>query len=106
MGKPLMSRIPFAKIVIVLVVVFVISLGLCGVTLVVALGGNGAHSTVSKVLNAIAPVEMDAMLLAGVGLLVTVITWVVVAAFGLGREQDEPQRLIDNKDDEDRKDSR
>jgi len=49
---------------------------------------------------------MDAMLLAGVGLLVTVITWVVVAAFGLGREQDEPQRLIDNKDDEDRKDSR
>jgi hypothetical protein len=46
------------------------------------------------------PVELTVMVLSGVGLVVTVIAWVVVAAFGLGREQDDPQRQFDNKDDE------
>jgi len=99
MSKSLMGRIPYAKIVIVLAVAFAIALGLCGVTFVLALGrGGGSFS--SSFLNMAVPVELTVMVLSGVGLVVTVIAWVVVAAFGLGREQDDPQRQFDNKDDE------
>jgi len=51
------------------------------------------------------PYELFGMLLSGLGLVLTVIVWVVVAAFGLGREGSEPQTLVGKKDDEDEKNS-
>jgi phosphate/sulfate permease len=106
MGKSLISRIPFVKIVIVLAVAFGISCGLCGVTFVLALGQGAGNSASSKVLNMAVPVELTVMVISGLGLVVTVIAWVVVAVFGVGREKDQPQRLFDNNDDENRKDPR
>ena len=105
MGKPLIGRIPFAKIVIALAIVFVISFGLCGLTAVSVMKGASANSPVSKLLDNAVPYELTGMLLSVVGLVLTVIVWVVVAAFGLGRERSEPETLDGKNDDGDGKNS-
>jgi ABC-type Fe3+ transport system permease subunit len=105
MGKPLMGRITFVKILIVLAFIFLIAFGLCGLTAVSVMKGTPTNSPVSKLLDNAVPYELFGMLLSGLGLVLTVIVWVVVAAFGLGREGSEPQTLVGKKDDEDEKNS-
>jgi hypothetical protein len=105
MSKPLIGRIPFAKILIVFATVFVISFGLCGLTAVSVMKGSAVNYAVSKLLDNAVPYELGGMLLSGVGLVLTVIVWVVVVAFGLGRERSEPQSPYGNRDDGDGKKS-
>ncbi len=100
MSKPLIGRIPFAKVVIVLAIVFVISFGLCGLTAVSVMKGSPTNSPVSKLLDVAVPYELIGMLVSGLGLVLTVIVWVVVAAFGLGRDRSEPERPYGGTDDE------
>lgn len=82
MSEPLVDRINFAKIVVVLAIVFGISLGLCGVT--IALTSTVRGSTSVLVYGVI--FEAIAMGLSALGLLVTVIVWVISSiAAGRGR---------------------
>jgi len=101
MDKPLVDRIPFAKILVVLTVVFGIALGLCGVTFV--LNASGGNSPAGLLLSIAAPVELVMMALSFVGMVVVAIFWVVLSvARGNKAEDSERQRLIDGKDDEDK----
>ena len=105
MNKPLVDRIPFAKIVTVLAVVFGIALGMCGLTAALssrAMGGNGgALRSIQMFVISMGVLELIALLLSAAGLLVTVVAWVVLAAVGsLSRKGTEPQRLFDDSDDE------
>jgi hypothetical protein len=81
MSKPLANRIPFAKIVIGLVIVFILSLGLCGVSLVVALQPGMPHRW-ARLVNQAAGLDMVVLVLSAFGLVATVIAWVVLAIVG------------------------
>jgi hypothetical protein len=76
MSKPLVDRIPFAKIVLVLAIVFVLSLGTCGLT--ASLSSNSGSQQNGYVVAMIA--ALAGTLLSGLGLLVTTVVWVIAAA--------------------------
>lgn len=103
MSKPLVDRIPFAKIVIVLAISFGVALGLCGLNLAlvtsgVARGNNGFGGPIFGYLGIL---ELAVMALAAVGLLVTTALWVVLSAVsGFSRKGTEPQKLFDDKDED------
>jgi protein-S-isoprenylcysteine O-methyltransferase Ste14 len=100
MSKSLINRIPFAKILVVLAVVFVLSLGTCGLT--ASLSSNSGSQENGYVVMMIA--GLAGTLLSGFGLLITTIVWVIAAATGsFSRKDSEPQRLLDEKDDKDPK---
>jgi hypothetical protein len=95
MGKPLVNRIPFLKIVIVLVILFGVSLGMCGVS--AALGvANSSHMdrSGSQILGFSFVIEIAGMALSAVGLVVTVIAWMILGIAGSSsRSGAEPQQL-------------
>jgi hypothetical protein len=74
LDKPLVERIPFAKIVAVLAIVFGISLGLCGVTYVAAVAAKGGDFVVI-----FGVIELAGMALSAAGLVLTLIVWVILA---------------------------
>jgi hypothetical protein len=78
MSKPLVERIPFAKIVVGLAIVFVLSLGTCGLT--ASLSSNSGSQQNGYIVAMIA--GLAGTLLSGLGLLVTTIVWVVMAVAG------------------------
>ena len=97
MSKPLVKRIPFAKIVTVLAVAFGVSLGLCGLTAVFRSGMTG----IQYLFASMAMIELGVMVLSAVGLLITVAVWVVLSLVGgSSRKYSEIQRLFDDSDDE------
>lgn len=83
MSKPLVDRVPFAKILIALAIIFGLSLGLCGLGVVVIWGGKSVPSALGGLLNKTAGYDVLAMVLSAVGLLVTVIVWVVLKVVNL-----------------------
>jgi sugar phosphate permease len=98
MSERMVDRINFAKIVTVLAIVFGISLGLCGVTAALSSTMRGGAS----VLVFFGIVELIAMACSAVGLVVTVIVWVLASMFGgagAGRGGDGPQKLFDDAND-------
>lgn len=83
MSKPLVDRIPFAKIVTVLAIVFGIALGLCGLNLILALTPIGRLRILDQgPMSVMGLVEIGAMLLSGLGLFVTAFAWVVLVVVG------------------------
>lgn len=85
MSKPLVDRIPFAKILIGLAIIFGLSLGLCGLGMVVVWNGKSVSGGVGNLLNKAAGYEVLAMVLSAGGILATGILWVVlnlVSSFG------------------------
>ena len=70
MGTPLVDRIPFAKIVTVLAIIFGVSLGLCGVSAIV--DSNLYRSVVDLILFLL-------VLACAVGLAATFVLWSVLA---------------------------
>jgi len=99
MTKPLVNRIPFAKIVIGLVIVFILSLGLCGVSVVVALQPGMPHRW-ARLVNQAAGLDMVVLVLSAFGLVVTVIAWVVLAIVRSSvRKVSQPQNLSGGTDD-------
>jgi hypothetical protein len=83
MDEPLVDRVNFAKIVTVLAIVFGISVGMCGLTAVFSARSPGGES-MAVVFGII---ELVAMGLSALGLVVTVIVWVIALIFkGRGAE--------------------
>lgn len=72
----LLEHVNFPKIVIVLSVTFGVALGACGLTAVVGDTKAGAFLVPFGI------VELGIMVLSAVGLVLTAIVWIVVAAIG------------------------
>jgi lysylphosphatidylglycerol synthetase-like protein (DUF2156 family) len=72
----LLDRVPFVKIIVVLVCAFGIAMGLCGLTAVAAMSRNHA---LTSVLGPLGVIEMIVMILSAPGLVLTVVTWVVLS---------------------------
>ena len=99
MSERLVDRIPFAKIVTVLAVIFGIALGMCGLNLLLALSPLGRlRAFDGGPFSVMGFIELGAMLLSAVGMMVTVVAWVVMAAVGsFSRKGAEPQKLFDDE---------
>jgi len=69
------SRITFAKVVVVLAIVFVVSLGLCGLSVALSSASAGQGTVYIVMLFAGAA----GMLIAGLSLFVTLVLWAIVA---------------------------
>lgn len=104
MSKPLVDRIPFAKIVAVLAVAFGLGVGLCGLDFFLGSHGIGKNTQEFGV-GPIDALSLIVMAFSALGLALTTVLWVVFAAVGsFSRKDSEPQRLLDEKQDEDSKD--
>jgi len=99
MSQPLIERIPFAKMITLLAIIFGVSLGTCGMTaLVSSRMPNGAALFVF-----LAILELIAALLSAAGLVLTVIMWIVLSAVNsLSRKRSEPQQLFDDSNNGDK----
>jgi Na+-driven multidrug efflux pump len=95
-----LKQVNFPKIVTVLAVTFAVALGACGLTVLASSHGGGEYAMPLAIL------ELAVMVLAAVGLIVTVVVWVVASAFGnLSSKGSETQRLFEKDiDDDQRKD--
>lgn len=89
----LLERINFPKVVTVLAITFGVALGACGLTGIAATrGGNDA-------LVSLAFIELALILLSAVGLVLTVVVWIIASALGKTEHRGSaPQRLFDDKD--------
>jgi len=95
MNKPLVDRIPFAKIVTVLAIVFGVSLGLCGLTFVVSSGGSNGGGFIWG----LGWLEFAAMAISATGMVLTVVVWVILSAVSsFGSKASQPQKLFDEED--------
>lgn len=102
-GRPA-GGVSFAKLVVVMAVAFGVGLGLCGLDYLLAANGIG-KSTEEFGVGPLDGVSLVVMILSALGLVVTLVAWIIVAilgGFGIGRVSDEPQKLLDDKDDEDK----
>jgi len=90
MNKPLVDRIPFAKILIGLVVLFLVSLGMCGLA-VVSMGHAGNAHGVGRVLENTLGFGMIGMVVSFVLIPVTGVIWVVMTVVSrMMRKDSEP----------------
>lgn len=96
MPTPLVDRVNFAKIITILAIVFGVSLGLCGLTYAASIKvpGDGQWIIIFGIL------ELAAILLSAIGLVITVIVWIVASATGYRGSSNDPQKLFDDSDDE------
>ncbi|MGA9070131.1 MAG: hypothetical protein WB424_07745 [Terracidiphilus sp.] len=96
MSERLIDRIPFAKIIAVLATVFGISLGLCGITFVVSLGGGRS----GEFFLGLGMLELIAIVLSAVLLVLTLIVFVTLLIFrGVSKKVSQPQKLFGEEDD-------
>jgi len=72
-SKPLVDRIPFAKILIGLAILFGLSLGLCGLGIAQIWNGKSVPPGMDRLMNQAAGYDMLAMVLSAAGLLATAI---------------------------------
>ena len=106
MSKPLVDRIPFAKIITVLAVAFGLGIGLCGLDFFLAWRGIGKNMQEFGV-GPLDALSLIVMVVSALGLVVVTFLWVVLAAVGsFSRKDPEPLLLLDEKDETDGKDSR
>ena len=87
MSEPSVSRISFAKVVVVLAVVFGIGVGLCGLDIFLASKGI-RKSTEEFGVGPLDGVSIVVMVVSALGLVITVIAWIGAAIFkgsGAGR---------------------
>jgi hypothetical protein len=106
MSEEQRSGFPFARIVVILACTFGVGLGLCGLNGVLSASGaamGDSNSVMGPLMGVVAVVSLLAMVLSGLGLILTVIAWVVSEAFGLGWGRSDPQTLFGKKDDRDPK---
>jgi hypothetical protein len=98
MSERLVDRIPFAKIVTVLAIVFGISLGLCGITFVFSMGGGGGRG--GGFFVGLGILELVALGVSVAGLLLTLMVFVTLSVFGsFSGKVSQPQKLFDERDD-------
>lgn len=90
----------FAKMVVVLAVAFGIGLGLCGLDGLLVAHGIGRRNQ-EFAFGPLGGVSLWVMFVSGLGLVVTVLVWVlwvVIRSIRDGRGGNDPQRLFDDKD--------
>jgi hypothetical protein len=108
MGKSFADRVPFAKIITVLAVAFGVGLGLCCLNGTLAAAGVARKSIgafADPILSIIGILSLAVMILSAIGLIITTILWVIAAVVGsFSPKESEPQRLFEEKDNEDFKD--
>lgn len=81
MTDPTPKRFPFAKIVIVMAVAFLVGLGLCGLD--IALGANGIGKTGEEFsVGPLDGVSLVVMALSAAGLVLSLIVWALAAIIG------------------------
>jgi hypothetical protein len=78
MSNPLVNRIPFAKILLGFTLVFVISLGMCGLTGVSTWQGGKIPPGMNRFLEQTVGYDIEFMFLSAVGLVLTILVWVVM----------------------------
>jgi hypothetical protein len=100
MSKPLVDRIPFAKITAVMAATFVVSLGLCGLSGMLS-SPFGPSPSEEFGGGFVGNMGLILFLLSALGLVVTLIAWPLVAVFG--DKSNDPQRLFDDKQNPDKK---
>jgi hypothetical protein len=89
----LVDRFPFAKIVTVLSIAFGIGLGLCGLSAILPASGEEFHT------NWLSLPSLLIMVLSFLGLLVTLLVWVIASALGgFSAKSSNPQTLFGNPD--------
>jgi hypothetical protein len=99
MSKTVLQRIPFAKILIVLTAVVLLSVGLCGVSAVLYMQGGKGSPAIQMVQRAIG-FELICGVLSAVGIVVTAVTWIVAAITGsLRKKVSQPQNPPNMTDD-------
>ena len=90
------KRISFAKVVVVLAVVFVLGLGLCGLDATV-LARFRSHYQEFGPNTFVGTIGAWTLVLSALGLVVTIIAWVLSAVVsGVSRKDDAPQKLFDD----------
>lgn len=78
MTEPLVRRIPFVKIVIILAVTFGIGFGMCGLSVFVAGAMHNSRSS-GNALAILMIVDAAVILLSAIGLVVTILLWVILS---------------------------
>ena len=78
MSKPLVDRIPFAKILIGLAILLALSLGLCGLGIALIWNGRSVPQGMDRLMNEAAGYDVLAIVYSAGGLLVTATIWVVL----------------------------
>ncbi len=97
MNKPLVDRIPFAKILIGLVVLFLVSLGMCGLTAVSMAHGGNAHG-VGGVAEKMLVFGIVGTVVSIVGVPLTAVIWVVMTVVSRSMHKEpEPDKDSDNR---------
>lgn len=96
MNERLIDRIAFAKIVTVLATVFGISLGLCGVTFVLASGGGSG----SGFLVGLGILELVVLGVSLAGLLLTLLVFVTLSIFGGSGEKVSQSKIFPELEDD------
>ncbi|MFY9852610.1 MAG: hypothetical protein WAK26_01880 [Terracidiphilus sp.] len=97
MSERLIDRIPFAKIITVLAIVFGISLGLCGVTFVLSMSGDRGGGGIFVGLGIL---ELIAIVLSASLLALTLVALVTLAIIGsFSGEVSQPVKLFSEEDD-------
>lgn len=103
MSSPRGSGFPFAKIVVVLALAFIAGIGLCGLDYFLASQGIG-KSTQEFGVGPLDAVSLVVMVLSLASLVLMLIAWALSAIVrSLGPDSNEPQKLLDKKDDRDLK---
>jgi uncharacterized membrane protein len=96
MSERLVDRIPFAKIITVLAIVFGVSLGLCGVTFAV-FGGSGRGG---DFLMGFGILELIVIVLSAALLALTIVVLVTLLIFGsFSGKVSQTQKIFDERDD-------
>jgi hypothetical protein len=100
MGKPKSKTSAFAKVTIFFALALLVGVGLCGLDF--ALGANGIGKAGGEFsVGPLDGVSLITMFLSAIGLVIATIVWVVAAAIrSFSRDDSEPPRLLDEKDDE------
>jgi hypothetical protein len=100
MSERLIDQIPFAKIVAVLATVFGISLGLCGITFVLSMGGARGRGGIGGFFVGLGVLELIAIVLSAALLALTLVVLVTLFIFeSFSEKVSQPIKLFDERDD-------
>ena len=96
MTEPLVRRIPFTKIVVILAVTFGIGFGMCGLSAFVA-GAMHSSRSAGNFLAIVMIIDAGVIVLSAIGLVLTVIVWVILSIIGRSSvNQSAPPTLNDS----------
>jgi uncharacterized membrane protein len=100
MSGRMVDRIPFAKIIAVLATVFGISLGLCGVTFFLSMGGVRGRGGFGGFFVGLGVLELIAIVASAALLVLTLVVVVTLHISGsFSGKVSQPQKLFEDEDD-------